>query len=633
MNKDLNFSDCYKIRENDELLCLKRTIQEKNEIISDLEERNKKWIDRCLSAETQIRNLENAFFWKITKPFRRTLDRLKMIAQKHPRIYLELKTIKWALKYGKKDAAGRKKAYLLQQTKTEIHVLSDKEKIDEDIKFIIIPSLSASDVQIDGMICSIKEQTYTNWEAIIVNPKGRNAADDNRIRYVSSTDDAWAILNREKNSEMKTYLVKMKRGDRLHKEALFELAASICETNADFIYTDEKTFGDNRAEWLYKPDFSPDYLRSYNYIGHFIIFKMQFAETDIFVDINDYEVILRLSELSKCIVHLPKVLYFADRSHELSLHEYQVKYQTALSSHLTRTGLKGKVLQGRSPETFYIKYNLIDCNLVSIIIPNKDHVDDLKKCIDSILQKTIYQNYEILIIENNSETSEIFQYYDDIGQNSRIRIIKFEGPFNYSRINNYGVQHANGDIILLLNNDTEVISSDWIEQMLMFAQRSDIGAVGCMLYYPDESVQHGGVIIGLGGIAGHAHKSYYRNDNGYMNRLKVCQNFSAVTAACMMARKRVWDEVGGLDEKFAVAFNDVDFCMKIRQAGYLIVWTPFAELYHYESKSRGQEDTYSKKKRFKKEIERFREKWGDELISGDPYYNPNLSLDTESFSV
>lgn len=635
MDMDKDFSDKYEALEYDEILFLKKTIQEKNELIYDLEVRNKKWISRCLSAETQLRDLENAFFWKISKPLRRIIDRLKTIARKYPQIYLELKTIKWALKYGIKDSNGRKKAFLVQQSKTEIHSFSGRAKVDMNLKFIIVPSVNAAD-DCDqlAMIRSLREQSFSNWEMIIVN-RYNDVPKDDRIRYVSSTKEARTILAQESTNETELYIVKMKNGDRLHKEALSELAVSINETNADILYTDEKTACEDTPR--YKPDYSPDYLRSINYIGHLIVFKRQFLEAindlDFQSDINDYEVILRLSEFTKNIIHIPKVLYFSNQSRALALPEYQTRAQNALARHLSHIGLKGTVLEGRAPGTFYIKYDISDSQLVSIIIPNKDHLDDLKKCIDSILQKTTYQNYEIIIIENNSESSEIFQYYNDITLNGKIRIVKYEGLFNYSKINNYGVENAKGDIVLLLNNDTEVISNDWIEQMLMFSQRSDVGAVGCMLYYPDESVQHGGVIIGLGGIAGHAHKNYYRNDNGYMNRLNVCQNFSAVTAACMMVKKCVWEEVGGLEEKFAVAFNDVDFCMRIRLAGYLVVWTPYAELYHYESKSRGQEDTYRKKKRFNKEIKHFREKWGEELILGDPYYNPNLSLDTESFSA
>ena len=237
-------------------------------------------------------------------------------------------------------------------------------------------------------------------------------------------------------------------------------------------------------------------------------------------------------------------------------------------------------------------------------------------------------------MENNSKLSETFEYYKELGCRRNIKVATWEGPFNFSAINNYGVrQAARGEYILLLNNDVEVITPDWLQEMLMFAQRQDVGAVGCMLYYPDDTVQHAGIILGIGGVAGHAHKYYKRGDYGYSSRMTIAQNLSAVTAACMMIRRDVWEEVGGLDESYAVAFNDVDLCMRIREAGYLVVWTPYAELYHYESKSRGYEDTPQKQKRFEGEVLRFKTRWAKELANGDPYYNPNLTLVREDFSL
>ena len=263
-----------------------------------------------------------------------------------------------------------------------------------------------------------------------------------------------------------------------------------------------------------------------------------------------------------------------------------------------------------------------------------DYVDTLRACISSILEKTTYKNFEIVIVENNSKEAETFLYYDELRNDPHIRIVTWNGKFNYSAINNFGIKEAaTGEYILLLNNDIEVITPDWIQEMLMFAQRSDVGAVGAMLYYPDDTIQHAGVILGIGGVAGHAHKNLLRGDYGYMSRATIAQNLSAVTAACMMVPRDVWEKVHGLDEAFEVAFNDVDLCMRIREAGYLIVWTPYAELYHYESKSRGYEDTPEKQKRFEGEAHRFQGRWKKELEEGDPYYNPNLTLDREDFSV
>jgi GT2 family glycosyltransferase len=300
---------------------------------------------------------------------------------------------------------------------------------------------------------------------------------------------------------------------------------------------------------------------------------------------------------------------------------------------LDRIGLEGTVENSKIPSTYRIRYAIKGSPLVSIVIPNMDHVDDLKKCIDSIVGLSTWKNWEIIVVENNSRNTETFEYYRSIESDPRIQIVTWEGGFNFSAICNFGAKAAKGDYILLLNNDIQVITPDWLEQMLMFAQRSDVGAVGAMLYYPDDTIQHAGVIIGLGGVAGHSHKYFPRGHCGYSYRLTLAQNLSAVTAACCMISRPVWEQVDGLDDSFAVAFNDVDLCLRIRKAGYLIVWTPYAELYHFESKSRGLENTPEKVKRFNSEIDHMKERWGEFIANGDPYYNPNLTLDREDFSL
>lgn len=272
--------------------------------------------------------------------------------------------------------------------------------------------------------------------------------------------------------------------------------------------------------------------------------------------------------------------------------------------------------------------------MVSILIPNYEHKKELETCLNSVFEKTTYKNYEVIVIENNSKSHEIFLYYQEIQKKwSNLKVVTWDGKFNFSAINNFGAKFASGKHLLLLNNDTEVISPDWIQEMLMYSQRKDVGAVGAKLYYPDNTIQHAGIGIGLLGLAGHLHRNFDRNHPGYMGRLIYAQDLSGVTAACVMIRRDVWDEIDGLDETFEVAFNDVDMCMRIRKAGYLIVWTPFAELYHYESKSRGAEDTPEKQRRFEGEVHLFQARWGKELAAGDPYYNPNLTLDREDFSL
>jgi GT2 family glycosyltransferase len=270
---------------------------------------------------------------------------------------------------------------------------------------------------------------------------------------------------------------------------------------------------------------------------------------------------------------------------------------------------------------------------VSILIPNKDHFCDLEKCINSILEKTTYKNTEIIVIENNSTTSEIYKYYRKL-ERQNIKVVNFkEKKFNFSAINNFGRTFAKGKYLLFLNNDIEIITPDWIQEMVMFCQRKNIGTVGAKLYYPDETIQHAGVILGLGGVAGHSHKNFRRHDPGYFGKLMYAQNMTAVTAACMLVKTTVFDKIGGFDEKFAVAFNDIDLCMKIRKMGYFIVWTPFAECYHFESKSRGSDNLPQKQKRFQQEVLLFRKRYREELEKGDPYYNPNLTLSKEDYSI
>ncbi len=272
---------------------------------------------------------------------------------------------------------------------------------------------------------------------------------------------------------------------------------------------------------------------------------------------------------------------------------------------------------------------------MSIVIPNKDHLGDLQRCITSILDKTTYDNYEIIVVENNSTTDEIYEYYKKIQEYDNVRVITYEDDFNYSKINNLGVENAQGEYILLLNNDTKVITLDWIEELLMYAQREDVGAVGAKLYYEDMTIQHAGVVLGLGAhrTAGHSHYRVSSNNLGYMGRLCYAQNVMAVTGACLMMKKSLYTELGGLDENFAVSLNDVDLCVRAWKEGYVNVFTPFAELYHYESVSRGLDDSGEKAARYDRESEAFRTKWKELLVKGDPYYNVNFSLDRSDFAL
>ena len=526
---------------------------------------------------------------------------------------------------------------------------------------ILVPLYNTPVKFLKQMIDSVIKQTYSDWQLCLADGSDGEhsyvgeycrslSRDDNRIVYKKLDENKGISENTNACIAMATgeYIALLDHDDLLHPSALYESVRAICEENADFVYTDECTFTGNTSNIIshnFKPDFSPDTLRSYNYICHLSVFSRELLDivgyyNTEFDGSQDYDLILRLTEKAQNIVHIAKCLYFW-RAHaksvalDVSAKPYVVDAaKRAISAHLERVGLEGRVEESVMPTTYKIDYEIKGNPLISIIIPNKDHIDDLKKCIDSIYQKSTYRNFEIIIAENNSESKRTFDYYKMLTElHSKVKVIRWEQGFNYSAINNFAVNHSSGEYILLLNNDVEIISEDWLQRMLMYAQRLDVGAVGAKLYYPDDTIQHAGVIVGMGGVAGHAHKGLPRTAPGYMCRACLAQNMSACTAACLMIRRDVYDRVEGLDENYAVAFNDIDFCMKITSAGYRIVFTPYAELYHYESKSRGIEDTPEKQARFRSEIERFIDKWGTELEKGDPYYNKNLSLESEKFRL
>lgn len=618
----------------------------------------------------QLQTISDSFFWRMTKPARTVLDGLKSAAQKHESLFLFLRMVKDTLRHGFRYANNNRKTYLNNKKRASQAVVwpteeernqQRSEQFEKDITFsILVPLYNTPEKYLRQMIRSVQDQTYEKWELCLADGSDEAhgavrqyceaaAQKDARIKYRKLDRNGGISENTNACIEMATgdYIALFDHDDILHPSALYENMKAICEKDADFIYSDENTFHEETSDayWPhYKPDYAPDTLRSYNYICHLTVFKRSLLDAvgggfrSRFDGSQDYDLILRLTEKARSIAHIPKVLYYW-RGHSGSVASgIQAKAYTvdaaraALAEHLKRVGLSGTVLDSTIPSTYKIQYDIAGEPLVSIVIPNMDHVDDLKKCIDSITAKSTWKHYEIVIVENNSKEPRTFEYYRSIESRPEIRIVKWEGGFNFSAICNHGVRAAKGDYILLLNNDIQVITPDWLEQMLMFAQRDDVGAVGAMLYYPDDTIQHAGVILGIGGVAGHSHKYFERGKYGYASRLTIAQNLSAVTAACCMISRNAWERVGGLDEGFTVAFNDVDLCMRIRKAGYLIVWTPYAELYHFESKSRGAEDTPEKQTRFKSEIDRFYEKWGDALKAGDPYYNPNLTLEREDFS-
>jgi GT2 family glycosyltransferase len=429
---------------------------------------------------------------------------------------------------------------------------------------------------------------------------------------------------------------------------LFEIVKAINDRHdADFIYSDEDKIsedGRTRFEPHFKPDWSPDTLRSCNYITHLTVIKKELLDLvgyfrEGYEGSQDYDLIVRATEKARQIVHVPKVLYHW-RAHELSAagnpgakpyaHDVGRKL---LTDHLHRLGIEGTVEDGLCPHVYKVTYLVNDDQTISIIIPNKDHAEDLDRCITSITTKSRYRKYEIIIVENESIDGSTHQLYNKLREHSAVKIVDWKKPFNFSAMNNFAAKQASGNVLLFLNNDTAVITPDWIEHMLTHAARKDIGAVGAKLLYPDGKIQHSGVILGIQGTAGHSHKYFDRDAFGYFSMLKTVHNVSAVTGACLMMRRDVFNEVGGFDEELSHSYNDIDLCLRVRQNGYRIVFTPYAELYHYESKSRGRMDTPENETRFKQETELFKKKWHAVLKKGDPYYNINLALDREDYSI
>lgn len=612
----------------------------------------------------------NSFSMKVTKPVRFGKKATKKIVKSNKFTYKCARGVKCLKENGLKYTVNRTKYKINKKFEPKTgywrisptEIKKQKETVfSKNIKFsIIVPLYNTPQQFLKEMIESVQGQTYGNWELCMADGSDENhayvgkicskyASKDKRILYRKLESNEGISENTNRCLEMATgdYIALFDHDDLLFPGALYENMCVIDKEDADFIYSDEDTFSTTPLESYcphYKPDFSPDTLRSYNYICHFSVFKKSLLDSvgkfrKEFDGSQDYDMILRLTEKAQRIVHIPKIIYYwrahaASVASDISAKTYCLDAaKAALDEHLARVGLKGKAQDASIPSVYKMQYEIVGEPLISIIIPNKDYIEDLSKCVNSIIEKSTYRNFEIIIVENNSELESTFEYYKEIEKDSHVKVVYWKDEFNYSAINNFGFEYTKGEYILLLNNDVEIITPDWMQEMLMFAQRKDVGAVGAKLYYPDDTIQHAGIIIGIGGVAGHSHKNFEKNAYGYSSRLQLAQNLSAVTAACMLMPKDVFKEVGGLDEGFKVAFNDVDLCMKIRKAGYLIVFTPFAELYHYESKSRGYENSPEKVARFNSEIQRFYSKWDPELEAGDPYYNPNLTLRTEDFAV
>ena len=525
---------------------------------------------------------------------------------------------------------------------------------------IAVPAYQTPVEFLKQMIESLISQTYPEWELCIANASPDNeemqrvladySAKDSRVRFCNLKENLGIAENTNRAFSMAKgeFMGLLDHDDLLAPNALYEIVQALQDhPQADALYTDEDkvtTELDEHFQPHLKPDFNLDLLRSNNYICHFFVVRRSIVEKaggfrKEFDGAQDYDFIFRCTENAREVLHVPEILYHW-RTHKASTADNPASKmyafeagKRAIEANLERTGTKGVVSHTQDLGFYRVKYPVQGKPLVSVIIPNKDEKETLQTCMEMLNNNTSYQNFEIIIIENNSTTDEIFRYYKELSKDPRIHLLRWGKEFNYSAINNFGVAHAKGEYLLFLNNDIKSINPDWMEELLGVCQRPEVGGVGAKLIYLDNTIQHAGCVVGMGGIAGHMFVDMPADRTGYLHKASLLQDMSAVTAACLMMKKEVFEEAGGFTEELAVAFNDVDLCLKVRKNNHLIVYDPYAKLYHMESKTRGAEDSKEKVRRFQTEIEYMRCHWLDILKNGDPYYNKNLSLTKWNYSL
>ena len=544
---------------------------------------------------------------------------------------------------------------------------------------IVVPMYKTNMKFFEELINSLKNQTYSKWELCLADGSPEKNKEfekiienNNKIKYKFLGKNEGISENTNEAIKMATgeYIGFLDHDDTLSENALYEIVNCLNkDKSVDFIYTDEDKLDQNYMYFdpYFKPDFSPETLECNNYITHFVVVKKDLIDKIGMLDskyngAQDFDFVLRATEKSKKIVHIPKVLYHW-RVHRESTaflpdtkpYAFEAGKRT-VEAHLNRIGKKANVEESQDvPGAYKINYEIVGNPNITIIIPNKDNIKLLKRCINSILKLTTYKNYEIFIIENNSIKNTTFKYYKKIAKNTKIKILNYNKntimdlngerkleldnnensklEFNYSSLINFGVKNSKSDFILQLNNDTLLLTPNWLEIFIGYAQNKEIGAVGARLYYPDKTIQHAGIILGINGIAGNALVNLPYGKHAYFGIEAITRNVSAVTGACLFCRRNLYEEVGFMDnKKFKVAFNDVDFCLKLLERGYRNIYNPYIELIHYESKTRGYEDSPEKIKRFEKETENFRKRWS-KLLQNDPYYNPNLSRKTVNYDI
>ena len=626
--------------------------------------------------EKTLSDVTNSTFWKLTWPMRYAVSKSRQIWHTFP-LFVFLHDLRTMGVEGVREQARARREYaVLFPSKTlradrfapvELLVKQASHQPGGEAGpkiSIVVPLYNTPLNFLEELLDSVVNQTYRNWELCCVDAGQDTAVGqhvqarakaDPRIRYQKLTENEGIAGNTNHGFELATgdYIALLDHDDILHPCALWYTAQAIVEQGADFVYTDEATFEgkvENVVLYHFKPDFMLDNLRSNNYICHLTTFSkvlMEQAGGGERAEYNgsqDYDLFLRLTEKARKIAHIPHALYYWRSSPNSTASDISAKTYcidagiAALKAHYARCGVAvdDVTLIPGTPGYYKTDYTMAHPGRVSILIPTCDHIRDLETCVESIYARTTYPDFEILLIENNSKEEQTFRSYERMRKEhpDTLKVLTWQGKgFNYSALNNFGARYATGEYLLLLNNDTEVITSGWLEEMVMYAQQKRVGCVGAKLLYPDDTIQHAGVGFGIGGVAGHLHKYFPATSDGYMGRLNYVQDVYGDTAACLLIRKEIYDEVHGLDESYAVAFNDVDFCVRVREAGYTNVFTPFAQLYHYESKSRGMEDNPEKQKRFQGEVLRFQARWGDLLAKGDPCTNPNFDIQREDFSL
>lgn len=532
---------------------------------------------------------------------------------------------------------------------------------DPPLISVIMPVYNTPKTILRSAVESVCSQVYPRWELCIADDASTKSHVRKLLEHYSKKDDRIRVVYREKNGHISaasnsalvlatgSHVAFLDHDDMLHPLALYFLAEAIQRCpEVGLIYTDEDkiNLAGKRFAPYFKCDLNYELLLAHNMITHLACYRRNLLSAlggfrAGFEGAQDYDLALRMIEVltPEEIVHIPRVLYHwrmisgsTARNSKAKPYAHSAA-RKAIEEHLRRRGLKAKVSASSDiPGCHRVQFALPDPQpKVNIIIPTRDRADLVKKCVESIRVRTSYLNYEIIIVDNHSTEQETLRLFDRL-RKSNIRILRDDLPFNFSRLNNRAAASVQGSFLCLMNNDIEIITPQWLEEMVSFAALDDVGAVGARLWYPDGSLQHGGVILGIGGIAGHSHRFFRKAQVGHAGRMMLHQSFSAVTAACLVIRKRIFDEMGGFDEKLSVAFNDVDLCLRIRQAGYRNVWTPYAEMVHHESATRGYENTSGKVARFERERKLMQQRWGD-LLLNDPAYSPNLTLNSEDFAM